>query len=66
MIPPPELIVALAIITFLYCAGKTLADFKARRWTWAAVGLIVTICAPTVVWAGASVLGDWLAAIGAR
>lgn len=51
------LVVALAILTLLYCGARTVADIRGRRWIWACVGVVVTICAPIAIWATASFVG---------
>lgn len=61
MIPPPALIAALAMAVFLYCGWKTIGDFRARRWLWAGIGLLITLAAPLLLWAGSGMLSHWLA-----
>ena len=59
MITHALLIVALAILTLVYCGAKTVADIRARRSFWVFVGVVITTCAPIAIWATASFVGCW-------
>jgi len=50
------MILALAILTLIYCGAKTVADIGGRRWLWVCVGVVVTACAPIAVWTAAVLL----------
>jgi hypothetical protein len=52
--------VVLAVLVLGYGGAKTLQDFRAKRWLWSAVGLIVTIGAPTVLAIFAQLLAQYL------
>ena len=46
------LVIALAVLTFGYCAWKTTGDFRAGRWLQAWIGAVVTLAvAPLLAFA---------------
>jgi hypothetical protein len=53
-------LIVLAVLTVGYGGAKTVQDFRAKRWLWSAVGLVVTIGAPVMLSVFAQLLAQYL------
>ena len=53
-------LLVLAALVVGYGGTKTLQDVRAKRWGWAAIGLVVTIAVPTVIATFAQLLAQYL------
>ena len=42
-------LLVLATLVVGYGGAKIIQDVRAKRWAWAAIGLVVTIAVPTVI-----------------
>ena len=53
-------LIALAALTVGYGGAKTIQDVRARRWSWAAIGLVVTIAVPMLIAIFAQLVAEFL------
>ena len=53
-------VIVLSVAVAGYGGAKTIQDVRAKRWSWAAIGLVVTIAVPTVLAIFAQLLAEYL------
>ena len=53
-------LLVLATVVVGYGGAKVIQDMRAKRWAWAAIGLVVTIAVPTVIAIFAQLLAQYL------
>ena len=53
-------LLVLATVVVGYGGAKVIQDMRAKRWAWAAIGLVVAIAVPTVIAIFAQLLAQYL------